>query len=122
MRFEEPTGRRAEVALELLLEGRPITYRSLSLELAPSGELECSVWVESHPEAVDAATAEHKCSLGKATLNELLAHSHSFAAALAGRSQRWELAFDYYSGSVRLCRLDEAGILLWYPGWPQASV
>lgn len=114
MRFEEPTGRRAAVALELLREGRYLTLRGLGLQLVGSA-LECRLFVESRPEAVDAATAAHEFSFGKATLDELLAHSQ-FASALAGRSQSWELLWDCGGGAVRLCRLDHAGKLQWDTG------
>lgn len=119
MQFEEPTGRRAQVALELLTEGRRIVFRRLGLQVAPSGELECTVWVESAPETLDAPTAQREFSIGKATLEELLAGSKSFASALADRPISWELLFDYGGGAIRLCRLDRTGTLVWAIGWPK---
>ena len=73
MRFEEVSGRRAEVALELLREGEAITYRGLGLHLVDS-VLECRLFVQlTHAEALDAAKAEREFWLGKAILDELLA-------------------------------------------------
>jgi hypothetical protein len=120
LRFEETTGRRAEVALELLTEGPHITYCGLGLQLAGSA-LDCRVFVESHPESIDAATAAHEFALAKAPLDQLLTDPR-FASTLAGCSQRWELLWDYGGGAVRLCRLDRAGKLLWEAGCPKAGV
>ena len=121
MRFEDPTGRRAEVALELLTDGRYVTYRGLGLQLVGPA-LECKLFVTvTHPEVVNAARAENEFSLGRATLDELLAHK-GFASALGGRSQQWELLLDYYGEAVGLCRLDQAGKLIWSPGWPKPAV
>jgi hypothetical protein len=120
MRFEETTGRRAEVALELLTEGHQITYRGLGLQLAGSA-LDCRAFVESDPESVGAATAAHEFALAKATLDELLTDPR-FGSTVAGCSQRWELLWDYGGGAVRLCRLDRSGKLSWEAGWPKAGV
>jgi hypothetical protein len=118
MRFEDPTGQRAEAALELLMEGRYVTYRGLGLHLS-GHELECRLFV-THPAVVDATRAENEFSLGRAQLDELLAHEE-WASALAGRA-RWELLLDYYGEAIRLCTLDQDGNLLWEPGWPKAAV
>lgn len=120
MQFEDATGRRAEVALELLMEGLYINNRGLGLKLAGSA-LECRQFVDSHPEAVDAAAAEREFASGRATLDELLADA-KFASALAGLPQQWELLYDYGGETIRLCRLDHAGTLLWDAGWPKSAV
>ncbi|HET9362284.1 MAG TPA: hypothetical protein VFO58_21180 [Vicinamibacterales bacterium] len=119
MRFDDPTGRRADVALELLREGKYVVYRGLGLHfLGP--QLECRLFV-THPEVVDEARAESEFSLGRAKLDELL-NREDWTSALAGRLQRWELLLDYYGEAILLCRLNEAGKLLWSPGWPKRAV
>lgn len=115
MHFENATDQRAEVALELLMEGRHVNYRGLGLQLAGS-ELQCRLFVACHPEAVGASIAASAFAAGKAALDGPLLHTR-FASALAGRLQRWELLCEYGGEALRLCRLDPTGKLVWDSGW-----
>jgi hypothetical protein len=91
----------------------------LDLQISPAGVLECRVFIESAPEHVDAVMAAREFSLGQETLSELSGGSESFAAVLNSRPKSWELLYDYGMGAVRLCRLDDAGRLVWDRGWPK---
>jgi hypothetical protein len=122
VRFEELGGRRAEVALECLREGRYVDYCGLGLRLAES-VLKCTLFVTSPLDVIDSAAAERHFSIGKDALNQLLGDPQ-WASILAGRPQRWELLLNYYDEPVRirLCRLDHTGKLLWDHGWPRVAV
>jgi len=119
MRFDEPIGPRADMALELLSEGKAVIFRGLEIHVAPSGELECRVFSQWHPENVNTAVARDEFTVGQATLTDLLSGSPQFAA-ICGRPCRWELLWDYGMGAVRLCSMRD-GVLTWAEGLPKVS-
>src|SRR5262245_808709 len=119
LRFEEPTGARADLAFELLSEGKFVSFRDLQLHVAPSGELECCVYSQWEPEDVNSVIARQEFAVGQDTLAQLLDGSPQFAS-LCRRPCQWELRWDYGNGAIRLCSL-RGGLLVWAEGFPKRS-
>ena len=119
MRFDEPTGTRADVAFELLSQGQAVSFQGLQLQMASSGELVCRVFTQWHPENVNSAIARNEFAIGLDTLTHLFSASQQFAA-LGERPCRWELLWDYGMGAIRLCSIHD-GLLVWGKGYPKAS-
>ena len=119
MRFDEAEGPRAELALQMLSEGKPVNFRGLGLRLSDSGTLECRVFTQWAPENVTDAIAHEERAVGVQTLEELV-KSPPFAALLQMRPQTWELLSDYGQGSIRVCHFDLDEIR-WGKGYPRET-
>ena len=120
MEFAEPTGTRAELAFDLLEEGKPITFRGVGLQLAAAGGLECRVFTVWQPENVNETIAREEFARGEATLADLISQSTRFREIASTRPRRWELLHDYGGGAIRLCHLASGG-LVWDPGYPKRT-
>jgi hypothetical protein len=117
MQFDETEGARADLALQQLSEGKPVSFRGLGLQLSESGSLECRVYSRWAPENVDERIATEEFSLGKDTLDDLLNGAPAFASLIASKPRTWELVAIDGSDAVRLCCL-EGETLRWKKGWP----
>jgi hypothetical protein len=115
--FDETEGSRAELALQLLADGKYVSFRGLGLRIDASGALECRVFSRWNAENVTEAIAREAFAAGARTL-EQLCESPRFAALLGSRSRMWELLDDYGQGAVGLCRWDGVAIQ-WSKGYPR---
>jgi hypothetical protein len=120
VRFDEPTGERAAIALELLSDGKHVNFRGLVLRVNSSGVLECHVFSQWEPENVNAVIASEEFAAGQATLEHLVTGSPQFARLLA-RPRLWELLCDYGTGAIQVCHLKEGGVE-WERGFPMRGV
>ena len=118
MRIETTEGRRADVALELLSEGEPVSFRNLVLQLTRSRVLTCTVLSDVGPSQVDAVVAAEEFRSGRAALDVLLA-APLFAARLSPLPRQWELCHDDGGTAVSLCRL-EGDAIVWPAQYPPA--
>ena len=114
MQFDELSGRRAEVALELLLEGRWVAFRGMGIQLSSTGDVNLSLFV---PQDLSEDEARRELERGSAIYTELCLSS-GFAAALADRPQRWALLHDYGGGSVLVYALDDGRLQRTSPPHP----
>jgi hypothetical protein len=88
---DDPQGQRFEMALQSLRDGRPITYRGVSISLHDSKLLDCGVITQWAPANVTEAIARAEMLSGKQTIDALVAESPSFARLVAGREMRLSL-------------------------------
>jgi len=120
MQFNETEGPRAELALQQLSEGKPVSFRGLGLQVSASGSLACTVYSRWAPENVDATSAMEELAAGKNTLDDLLKSAPSFSSLIASKPRTWELVAIDGPDAIGLCRL-EGGSLRWNQGWPRRA-
>ena len=119
MRFDEATGARADLALELLAEGKIVNFRGLQLQVTSGGVLECRVFSQWEPENINLTIARDELAVGQGALKQLIETSPQFAS-FCQRPCLWELLWHYGMGAIRLCYLRD-GLLVWENGFPKRS-
>jgi hypothetical protein len=120
MEFAEPNGKRADLALDLLEEGRYVSFRGLGLHLEAAGSLECRVFTVWQPENVTEEIAREEFARGQVTLAALLDHSARFQQIASTKPRQWELLHHYGGGAIRVCRLT-GDRLVWDDGYPRRT-
>jgi len=118
MRFDDPIGKRADLALELLEEGKSVIFRDLGLRLPNPDTVECRVFSQWSPENINRAIAVGEIDASRRTFSDLVRESSAYRAVLGARTQLWELLFDYGNGAIRVCRVRD-GELAWDVGFPK---
>jgi len=88
---DDPHGQRFEVALELLREGRPISYRGIHIFLRDPELVECGVITKWAPADITEEIARGEMLSGKDTIDALVAENSSFAEIVSGRDMRFSL-------------------------------
>lgn len=107
-------GRRFEVALELLQEGRPFVYEGITFRLTGSDQLECGVQFTG---PLDDEGARRDVNRARGILKQMMRTSPEFADIIDNRKIRYCLIDDYAIGQVTLCRFDGDDIT-WSAGLP----
>ena len=116
MEILEPHGKRFEIALKLFHSGEPLSFRGVSLALAPEGYLVARVSTSWHLENTTERTALSDFQVAESTLNDLIAGSSAFASVVKNCPRQFVLVYDYGMGGVELCRLVD-GSLVWAKGF-----
>jgi hypothetical protein len=91
MSVDDPQSQRFEVALQLLRDGRGITYRGVFLSLRQPKLLACGVITHWRVANITDDIAQREISRGKKLVDALVAESPSFARLVAGREMRFSL-------------------------------
>jgi len=120
MQFDDINGPRAQLALQMLSDGKAVNFRGLGLQLNAAGAIECRVFSLWQPKNVTEAIAREELSMGQGTFEQLLEESSSLAAWLQLRPRVWSLLADYGNGAVRLCSL-EGQVIRWHGGLPRGE-
>jgi hypothetical protein len=107
-------GRRFEVALELLQEGRPFIYEGITFHLTGSDELECGVQFTG---PLDDEGARRDLNRARNILKQMMDTTPEFAEIIDNRKIQFCLIDDYAIGRVTLCRFDGDDIM-WSAGLP----
>ena len=86
MEILEPHGKRFEIALKLFHSGEPLSFRGVSLALAPEGYLVARVSTSWHLENTTERTALSDFQVAESTLNDLFAGVGERLSCRWGRS------------------------------------
>lgn len=88
---DEAQSQRFAVAIQLLREGRTITYRGITIALCEPQLLDCGVITQWSPANISEDIARSEIVVGKEVIHTLDAESASFAHLVAGRHIRFSL-------------------------------
>jgi hypothetical protein len=113
--FDEPTGQRWALAMELLRKGSHIVYRGVGVSLPKRGHIlvEVPSWLDVSQ--MPAAVALQRLDLGEAIITQLLEIAADFAKLASGRGLEIHLVDDW----GRVCAERRAGATAFTDVWKE---
>jgi hypothetical protein len=112
-------GKRWDLALELLRDGKPVVVADVVLRLSRPRLVTAtarSAW--SDPDRIDAADALEDLRRAESVLSEVRRVSPSFRELIAGRDIELEVVVDYSTGSLLVARSRDGGDAFWADASP----
>ncbi len=117
--IEKPEGERFELALDQFAQGQFFIFLGSGLGIV-DGSLQMRVPSEWEPDSITPQRATQELDRAVHNLAGLRSASPRFAALTDGLPEHIVLLYDYGSGGIELCELNQ-GVLEWRPGYPKAE-